>query len=77
MKFGHIVSFNGVWYPAGTDVPVPGAAIENQTEEALTKTDINRMPVAELRELCEKEGIAAEDLSGSDMKKLLIEKYQL
>ena len=42
---------------------------------AITKTEINRMSVANLRELAKENGIAdAEEISGSVLKKMLIDK---
>lgn len=42
------------------------------------KTDINRMAVADLKELASIEGIAnAEKMSGSELKKLLIKHFNL
>lgn len=43
-----------------------------------TKTAINRMPTAELQELAIKENITnANELTGAELKKILIEKYGL
>lgn len=89
MIYPYVVGYNGKWYPAGTEVPEETAPVENKSvgltegaakipdDDPLTKTDINRMPVAQLKELCEKEGIDTVEMSGAEMKKLLIEKYQL
>ena len=47
-------------------------------ELAYTKTDINRMPVAELKALATKEGIAnVSEMSGSELKKVLIKHFNL
>lgn len=47
-------------------------------EKAYTKTDINRLSTAELKELATKQGIEnAEDMTGADLKKVLIEKFGL
>ena len=49
-----------------------------EKEEQYTKTEINRMSTAELQELASKEGIAgAEEMTGAELKKLLIEKFGL
>ena len=87
MVFNHLVKYNGVYYPAGTDVPVGVKPVENKVvvetkeeekEDALTKTDINRMSVADLKELALKENIEnAEEMSGSELKKLLIKHFGL
>lgn len=43
-----------------------------------TKTDINRMPTAELKEVATNNGIEnAEEMTGGDLKKVLIEKFGL
>ena len=90
MIFKHLVKYNGVYYPAGMDVPVGETKpvekkvveqpkVEEQPkDDELTKTDINRMKVAELEALATKEGVAfAEDATGSELKKLLIEHFGL
>ena len=42
------------------------------------KTDINRMPVSELKELATKEEIVgADEMSGSELKKVLIKHFNL
>lgn len=47
-------------------------------EEKYTKTDINRMSTADLKELAGKQGIdGAEEMTGADLKKALIEHYGL
>lgn len=51
---------------------------EEVAEVSYTKTEINRMTTAELRETAKGEGIAdAEELTGGELKKLLIEHYGL
>ena len=43
-----------------------------------TKTEINRMSTAELREVAKANGIDnAEDITGGELKKILIEKFEL
>lgn len=43
-----------------------------------TKTEINRMSTAELKELATKEGVdGAEDMTGTELKKILIEHFNL
>ena len=55
--------------------------IEKVTETAevtYTKTEINRMSTAELKELATSKGIeGAKDMTGADLKKVLIEKFGL
>ena len=49
---------------------------EEIEETEYTKTEINRMPTADLKELAEKNGLD-NSLSGAELKKLLIEHYGL
>lgn len=81
MIFKHQVKYNGVYYPAGTDVPVGVKPVEKPVEveeDKYTKTDINRMAAAELKELAGKQGIdGAEEMTGAELKKALIEHYGL
>lgn len=47
-------------------------------EKVYTKTEINRMPITDLKELASKNGIEnAEELTGAELKKILIEKFEL
>ena len=51
--------------------------VENELKN-YTKTDINRMPASELKSLALKNGIdGANDMTGADLKKALIEKFNL
>lgn len=79
MKYPYIVNKNGVWYPAGTEVPEGTFSVEKESkEDNLTKTDINRMTTAELKELAEKEEIEEfAEMTGAELKKVLIEKFGL
>lgn len=93
MKYPYIVVRNGVWYPSGSEVPEGANPSEKKkaddfsqhmtppeevAEVSYTKTDINRMTTAELRETAKGECIAdAEELTGGELKKLLIEHYGL
>lgn len=79
-KYPYIVNYNGVWYPAGSEVPAGVSFAESISEEqkTYTKTEINRMPASELKALAIEHGIAeAEEKSGTELKKLLIEKFGL
>ena len=88
MIFKHLVKYNGVYYPAGMDVPVgeikpvekkvveETVAVEQPKEDNLTKTDINRMSTADLKKLAKENGLA-ESMSGSEIKKELIKKFEL
>ena len=51
MKYPYIVNKNGIWYPAGAEVPQEINIQEEKQEKKYTKTEISRMNVAELKEL--------------------------
>ena len=79
MKYPYIVCKNGVWYPAGTEVPEdnPNTKTENGQNQ-YTKTDINRMSTAELQALALENGIdGSNEMTGAELKKVLIEKFGL
>ena len=84
MIYPYIVNKNGVWYPAGADVPEDISTItaDKLTEKLVhnehTKTEINRMSTAELQELALENDIdGAEQMTGAELKKVLIEKFGL
>ena len=84
MEYPYIVNKNGVWYPAVADVPEDTSPItkDNLTEKIVhnghTKTEINRMSTAELQELALENGIdGADEMTGAELKKVLIEKFGL
>ena len=84
MIYPYIVNKNGVWYPAGTDVPedISPITTDNLTEKLVrnehTKTEINRMSTAELQELALENNIeGANEMTGAELKKVLIEKFGL
>ena len=84
MKYPYIVNKNGVWYPAGADVPedISPIVTDNLTEKLVhnghTKTEINRMSTAELQELALENDIdGADEMTGAELKKVLIEKFGL
>lgn len=84
MIYPYIVNKNGVWYPAGADVPedISPIVTDNLTEKLVhnghTKTEINRMSTAELQDLALENGIdSAEQMTGAELKKVLIEKFGL
>ena len=79
MKYPYIVNKNGVWYPAGADVP-EDTPTRNVAEEKnrYTKTEINRMSTAELQTLALENNIdGANEMTGAELKKVLIEKFGL
>ena len=51
---------------------------EESTEVKYTKTEINRMSTAELKEVAKLNGVYdADDMTGGELKKVLIEKFGL
>ena len=84
MIYPYIVNKNGVWYPAGADVPEDTSPIatDNLTEKIVhnehTKTEINRMSTAELQALALENNVdGADEMTGAELKKVLIEKFGL
>ena len=84
MEYPYIVNKDGVWYPAGADVPedISPIVTDNLTEKLVhnghTKTEINRMSTAELQTLALENGIdGADEMTGAELKKILIEKFGL
>ena len=84
MIYPYIVNKNGVWYPSGADVPedISPITTDNLTEKLVrnehTKTEINRMSTAELQELALENNIeGANEMTGAELKKVLIEKFGL
>lgn len=80
-RYPYIVNRNGVWYSAGMEVPadVSLAKAENtEIKKTYTKTEINRMSTADLKSFAAENEIKDAELkSGSELKKLLIEKLGL
>ena len=79
----HSIKHDGVWYKVGDEVPesnsnsVPSDFM-NPPETPYTKTEINRMSTADLKKLASEKGIEnAAEINGSDLKKMLIEKFGL
>ena len=75
MKYPHIVVNNGKWYSAGEEV-----AENNNSGVSFdySKTTINRMSTSDLQAFATEQGIDnAEELTGAELKKLLIEKLGL
>lgn len=87
MVFDHKVKYNGKWYMPGEEI----AEVDKSTSESfkvnnkesvwekeIKKSDITRMSTANLKELANEQGIeGADDMSGSDLKKVLIEHFGL
>lgn len=85
MKYPYIVCKNGVWYPSGTEVPDDEpCVIEEDKKEVIedkkeySKTEINRMPIHELKMLALENGIEdADEMTGMEIKSTLIELFNL
>ena len=79
MKYPYIVGKNGVWYPTGTEVPEDNPNIKTENgQNQYTKTEINRMSTAELQALALENGIdGSNEMTGAELKKVLIEKFGL
>ena len=87
----HTIKVNGVLYRAGEEMTSPAEkrpvekSIEKtiekpveKVEKTYTKSDIMTMKAADLRDVASKNGIDnAEEYTGSELKKLLIEKFEL
>lgn len=58
--------------------PLPFSDISQEEARQYTKTEINRLSTAELKDLAKENGIDnAEGLTGGELKKMLIEKFGL
>lgn len=82
----HSVKVNGVWYRAGEEISSSASfdvsnttetnieeSVEKQSQPQYTKTDINRMPVDELRKLAMSTGVeGADKWTGAELKEYLI-----
>ena len=76
--FNHLVNLNGVYYPAGTEVPIDGKTpkveIKAEPTPTYTKTSINKMSKDDLVALAKEKGVAdAENKNGNELKESLIE----
>lgn len=77
MVLKHSIKINGKWYKAGEEI-TSANIVSNKKESCYSKSEINRMPVAELRILAKKEEIEGfGEKTGAELKKLLIQKYEL
>lgn len=82
MIYGHMIKRYGKYYAAGEDVPdleetEPGFS-EPQSQPQYTKTDINRMPTADLKAFAKERGVQnAEEMTGAELKKVLIDMLDL
>lgn len=86
MTFDHKVKYNGKWYMPGEEI-TEGAERSvssdfsnymNKPETKYTKTEIYRMPVAELRKTALNIGVEkAESMTGTELKEYLINFFDL
>lgn len=82
----HSIKYNGFWYMPGEEIE-EGAEKSasssfsdymNAPEEKYTKTEIYRMPVAELRKTALNTGMKnAESMTGTELKEYLINYFGL
>ena len=87
MVFDHKVKYNGKWYMPGEEIAEVDKTssesfkvnnTESVGEKEIKKSDITRMSTANLKELANEQGIeGADDMSGADLKKVLIEHFGL
>lgn len=74
----HSIKKNGRWYKVGEEMDSPAEfmnppEILEHEEKKITKTDIHRMPVEELRKLATEYGIEnSEMMNGSEIKKIIL-----
>ena len=85
MIFPYLVRHNGVDYAPGVNVPIDEEKEVNhvnaeheipQPDFEYTKSQVNRLSTAELQALAAKYGIDS-DKTGSELKKILIAKFEL
>ena len=71
------MKMNGKWYKAGEEISLAEPQEESKQKQ-YTKTEINRMSTAELQTLALENDIdGAEQMTGAELKKVLIEKFGL
>ena len=71
------MKMNGKWYKAGEEISLAKPQAEAKQNQ-YTKTEINRMSTAELQTLALENGIGgADEMTGAELKKVLIEKFGL
>lgn len=84
------MKMHGQWYHAGDELPFPADFSEETVnvsfthphaepeKPAYTKTEINRMPTKELKDLAEKNGIiGGADMTGAELKQYFISLWGL
>ena len=71
------MKMNGKWYKAGEEISLAKPQ-EEVKQNQYTKTEINRMSTAELQTLALENDIdGADEMTGAELKKVLIEKFGL
>ena len=71
------MKMNGKWYKAGEEISLAKPQ-EEVKQNQYTKTEINRMSTAELQALSLENGIdGSDEMTGAELKKVLIEKFGL
>ena len=71
------MKINGKWYKAGEEISSAGPQTEVKQNQ-YTKTEINRMSTAELQTLALENGVdGSDEMTGAELKKVLIEKFGL
>ena len=71
------MKMNGKWYKAGEEISLAKPQ-EEAKQNQYTKTESNRMTTAELQELALENDIdGADEMTGTELKKVLIEKFGL
>ena len=71
------MKMNGKWYKAGEEISLAKPQAEAKQNQ-YTKTEINRMTTAELQELALENNVdGADEMTGAELKKVLIEKFGL
>ena len=71
------MKINGKWYKAGEEISLAKPRAEVKQNQ-YTKTEINRMSTAELQTLALENGVdGSDEMTGAELKKVLIEKFGL
>ena len=71
------MKMNGKWYKAGEEISLAKPQ-EEVKQNQYTKTEINRMSTAELQTFALENGIdGSNEMTGAELKKVLIEKFGL
>ena len=74
----HLIKVNGRWYKAGEDVSESPVDKPSPEKTRYTKTESNKMNVAELRRLAAENGVKdPEGINGTDLKSYLISAFGL